>query len=281
MLRACRSLQYSPSPAAGTARCTPRYVWWCDEALDDFDHWRPADGRRAQLDELRSVAIEARSGSSPRGGPSERLDPRSRSLRRRRAVARAPLGAVAHGLSTRRLRRRRLASLRAGPTHPGGRPRGVARARARRAAYESLLREESGSTGAPRSGRSRSFALVSLADEQTADALAARSQGDDARAVRASWLRPLRPEMRKTFVGSPKPRSVRPETDGVQASMRPMTSSRCWTRRSTMCRRGRRSSGRVCFAVGSGVQPPQAGGRVRGCGDQGSRDRSAVDDQRR
>ena len=120
------------SPAAGTARWDAALVWCSDEALDDFDHWRPADGRRAQLDELRSVGDRGEMGSSPRGGLSQRLDPRSRSVRRRRAVARAPLGAVAHGLSTRGRARRGPAGLRAGPTHAGGRARRVARARARR-----------------------------------------------------------------------------------------------------------------------------------------------------
>ncbi len=183
MLRACRSRR-ARSPAAGTARWDAALAWCGDEALDDFDHWRPADGRRAQLDELRSVAIEARWEAALAEGSANDLIPdleafvADEPLRERRwallLTAYQRAGRVAEGLRAFERARRTLAE-----------ELGVSPGPELVAAYESLLREESGSTGAPRSERSRSFALVSLADQQTADALAARSQGDDARAVKA------------------------------------------------------------------------------------------------
>ena len=166
------------SPGADTARWDAALAWWCDEALDDFDHWRPADGRRAQLDELRSVAIETRWDAALAEGSANDLIPdleafvADEPLRERRwalllsAYQRA--GRAVDGLRAFERARRALAE-----------DLGVSPGPELVAAYESLLREESGSTGAPRSERSRSFALVSLADQQTADALAARSQGDD------------------------------------------------------------------------------------------------------
>ena len=172
------------SPAAGTARWDAALAWCSDEALDDFDHWRPADGRRAQLDELRSVAIEARWEAALAEGSANDLIPdleafvADEPLRERRwallLTAYQRAGRVAEGLRAFERARRTLAE-----------ELGVSPGPELVAAYESLLREESGSNGAPRSERSRSFALVSLADQQTADALAARSQGDDARAVKA------------------------------------------------------------------------------------------------
>ncbi len=172
------------SPGASTARWDAALAWCDDEALDEFDHWRPADGRRAQLDELRSVATEARwEAALEEGSPSDLIPDleafvADEPLRERRwallltayqRAARTP-----DGLRAFERARRTLAE-----------ELGVSPGRELVGAYESLLREESGSTGAPGAERSRSFALVSLADQQTAEALAARSQGDDVRAVKA------------------------------------------------------------------------------------------------
>ncbi len=172
------------SSGAGTARWDAALAWCGDEALDKFDHWRPADGRRAQLDELRSVAIEARwEAALEEGSPSDLLPDleafvASEPFRERRwallLAAYQRAGRAVDGLRAFERARRTLAE-----------ELGVSPGPELVAAYESLLREESGATGTPRSGRSRSFALVSLADQRTADALSARSQGDDAGAVKA------------------------------------------------------------------------------------------------
>ena len=146
MLRACRSRRCR---VTGRRNCSlgRRAAWCSDEALDDFDHWRPADGRRAQLDELRSVAIEARWEAALAEGSANDLIPDLEAF-----VADEPLRerrwALLLTAYQRAGRAARVAGLRAGSTHAGGRARRVARARPL-PPYESLLREESGSNGAP------------------------------------------------------------------------------------------------------------------------------------
>jgi DNA-binding SARP family transcriptional activator len=141
---------------ASTARWDGALEWCGGEPLDDFDHWRPADGRRAQLDELRSVAIEARWEAALEEGSASDLLPDLEAfvaedpLRERRwallLAAYQRAGRTADGLRAFERGRRTLAE-----------ELGVSPGPELVAAYESLLREESGSAGLPRAERPRSF----------------------------------------------------------------------------------------------------------------------------
>ena len=152
---------------------------WCgDEPLDDLRHWAPADGRRAQLEELQQSAIEARWEAALDEHPPAEIVPdleavvAAQPLRERRWS----LLLLAYERADRRVdglrafeRARRTLALELGVS-PG--PELVAR-------YESLLREDRGAPDPSTSG----FHAVALVDRRTAEAQAARARGDAAAAI--------------------------------------------------------------------------------------------------
>jgi DNA-binding SARP family transcriptional activator len=170
--------------AAETTSCrTARWdaaLAWCSSApLEELRHWAPADSRRAQFEELRQSAIEARWEAALDEQSPEDVVADLEAL-----VAAEPLREqrwslllVAYERAGRRVdglrafeRARRTLALELGVS-PGAEL--VEK-------YESLLREE----GAPSDAPTSRFDHVTLSDRRATEAEAARARGDAATAAR-------------------------------------------------------------------------------------------------
>ena len=159
-------------------------LWWCPERpLEDLRHWRPADARRAELEELRSSAVEARWEAALRDGRACDVISELEAL-----VGEAPLreyrwrlllaayqraGRPAEGLRAFERARRTLAVEIGVP--PG--PELVE-------AYEALLRDVAVRLSSDTRDESSGVDLAAQSDEQRATAIASLGRGDAAAAVR-------------------------------------------------------------------------------------------------
>jgi DNA-binding SARP family transcriptional activator len=157
---------------------------WCPERpLDDLRDWGPAGARRAELEELRSSAVEARWEAALRGGDARDVVSELEAL-----VGEAPLrecrwrlllaayqraGRRAEGLRAFERARRTLAV-------EIGVPPGLELVEA----YEALLRDVAVRLGADTREMSSGADFAARSDEQRATAIASLGRGDAAAAVR-------------------------------------------------------------------------------------------------
>jgi DNA-binding SARP family transcriptional activator len=154
---------------------------WCGDApLDDLRHWASADARRAQLEEMRHAAVEARWEAALAEGEVTDVVPHLEAL-----VAAVPLRErrwvllmAAYGRAGRRAdalrafeRARRTLAVEVGVS-PG--PELVE-------AYEAVLRDGDAAPATAPGGVQHE--LVSLADRRRAEAIAAIERGDHRQAV--------------------------------------------------------------------------------------------------